>query len=336
MTKEISNKSNIAIFNATSGTHIEVTLDNDTVWLTQNQLSTLLETSSDNVSLHLKNIYAEGELEEDSTTEDYSVVRQEGKRQVKRQLKHYNLDAIISLAYRVNSKKGTQFRIWATQRLKDYLVQGYAINEKRLEQKQQEVQHLKTGIRILGRAIEDKMDASDNPMLKLFAKGLALLDDYDHEALDSKGFTENKAQYPTVEDYLALISDMQSDFESDVFAQPKDDSFYSSINQIRQSFADQDLYPSLEEKAATLLYLIVKNHSFVDGNKRIAAACFLYFLQQNQLLFKADGEPVISNEALASLTLFIATSKSEESDTVKKLIISILNRSENHEQNHEQ
>lgn len=327
-TKEIIKKGDIEIFKSDSGTEVEVKLDDDTVWLNQGQLSDLLETSTDNVSLHLKNIYAEGELDEDSTTEDYSVVRREGKRQVKRQLKHYNLDAIISLAYRVNSNKGTQFRIWATQRLKDYLVEGYAINETRLEQKNQEVQYLKTGISILSRAIEEKVDEVDNPMLRLFAKGLELLDDYDHEALDSEGRTSADAVYPGVDAYLGLITEMRSDFESDVFAQPKDESFESSINQIRQSFDGKDLYPSLEEKAGNLLYLIVKNHSFVDGNKRIAAACFLYFLEQNNLLFNSDQESIISNEALASLTLFIASSNSEESDTVKKLIVSILNRSQ--------
>ena len=312
--------------NADHQMQVDVTLEDESVWLSQAQMVELFAKNKRTISEHINNIFKEGELDKEAVVRKFRTTASDGKNY---SVYHYNLDVIISVGYRVKSLQGTQFRIWATQRLKDYLVQGYAINEKRLEQKQQEVQHLKTGIRILGRAIEDKMDESDNPMLKLFAKGLALLDDYDHEALDSKGLTENKAQYPTVDDYLALISDMQSDFESDVFAQPKDDSFYSSINQIRQSFADQDLYPSLEEKAAILLYLIVKNHSFVDGNKRIAAACFLYFLQQNQLLFKENGEPIISNEALASLTLFIATSKSEESDTVKKLIISILNRSEN-------
>jgi len=319
-------KSGIEIFESASGTEIEVRLDANTVWLTQAQLSSLLETSTDNVSLHLKNIFAEEELLESATTEEYSVVRQEGKRQVKRRLKHYNLDAIISVAYRVNSKKGTQFRIWATQRLKDYLVQGYAINKKRLAQKQQEVQQLKDGIRILSRVIEDKVEETENPMLNIFAKGLALLDDYDHEALDNKGLTLTEPVYPDIQDYLDLIATMQSDFESDVFAKPKDDSFESSINQIRQAFDGNDLYPSLEEKAATLLYLIVKNHSFVDGNKRIAAACFLYFMEQNKLLFYAENEVIISNDALASLTLFIASSKSDESDTVKKLVVSVLNR----------
>lgn len=212
-------------------------------------MADLFEKDTDTISLHLKNIYQEGELDESSTTEEYSVVQPEGKRKVKRHLKHYNLDAIISVGYRVNSKRGTQFRIWATKRLKDYLVQGYAINEKRLAQKEMQVQHLKTGIQILGRAIEQKA-------------------------------------------------------------------------------GEQDVYPTLEEKAAMLLYLITKNHAFADGNKRIAAACFLLFLKTNNLLKNAKGEQIISNEALASLTLFVAASKPEEKETVKRLLISVLNRNQ--------
>lgn len=307
---------------------VDVKFDDDTVWLNRQQLSELFARDVKTIGKHVNNVFKEGELDKSSTVAKFATVQTEGNREVERQVEYYNLDVIISVGYRVKSKQGTQFRIWATQRLKDYLVQGYAINERRLEQKQQEVQHLKNGIRILGRAIEEKVEETDNPMLKLFAKGLELLDDYDHEALDNKGQSGRDANYPTVDDYLDLITDMQSDFESDVFAKPKDESFESSVNQIRQSFADQELYPSLEEKAAALLYSVVKNHSFIDGNKRIAAACFLYFMEQNQMLYNTSQAPIISNEALASLTLFIASSKSEESETVKKLIVSILNRSQ--------
>jgi prophage maintenance system killer protein len=244
----------------------------------------------------------------------------------KRKMNLYNLDMIISVGYRVNSTKATQFRQWATQRLKDYLVQGYAINKKRLEQKQQEVLYLKTGIQILGRAIEAKNETKNNEVLNIFEKGLELLDDYDHEELDIKGITEQETLFPEYDEYIDFIAEMYSDFESDVFAKPKDDSFHSSINQIAQTFAGQELYPSIQEKAANLLYFIVKNHSFVDGNKRIAAACFLYFLDKNKALINNSNETIISNEALASLTLFIATSKSDEADIVKRFIMSILNR----------
>lgn len=267
-------------------------------------------------------------MEKVATVAKFATVQTEGNRIIERQIEHYNLDVIISVGYRVKSKQGTQFRQWATQRLKDYLVKGYAINEKRLAQKQQEVEYLKTGIRIVSRAIEEATDDQNRHVFQVFAKGLALLDDYDHEELDTKGRTTKATHFPSVDDYMALIHNMYSEFESDVFAKPKDGSFNSSVNQIRQGFAGTDFYPTIEEKAANLLYFITKNHSFVDGNKRIAAACFVYFLQQNNALLKSDGSPIIENDTLAALTLFIATSKTDEADIVKRLVISILNRNQ--------
>lgn len=317
----------VEIYKSPDGaTQVQVTFEEETVWLSQKMMAHLFDKDSDTIGLHLKNIFSEGELDETGTTEFFSVVQIEGTRQVKREIKYYNLDAIISVGYRVNSKRGTQFRQWATQRLKEYLVQGYAINEKRLAEKQMHLQTLKTGIRIVSRAIEEQAQNADNESLMLFAAGLEMLDDYDHEALDIKGKTMREAVLPSVAEYLEVVADMRSAFSSDVFAKPKDHSFESSVAQIGQSFGGQELYPSLEEKAATLLYLIVKNHSFVDGNKRIGAACFLYFLEQNNLLFNEHHQTIISNKALATLTLFVAASKAEEMETVRKLIISILNR----------
>lgn len=237
---------------------------------------------------------------------------------------HYNLDAIISVGYRVKSVRATQFRIWATQTLKEYLVKGYVINEKRLAQKEQEVQILKDGIHILSRVIEEK--TGNNEWLAVFSKGLNLLDDYDHELLDAKGVTNKEAKYPSLENYQVLINQMLEEVDSRIFGKQKDQSFQSSIAQITKGFEADDFYATLEEKAAMLLYLIVKNHSFVDGNKRIAAACFLKFLQQNEMLFNSQQQPIISNDTLASLTLFIASSKPEEMETVKRLVISVLNR----------
>ncbi|SDA79743.1 death-on-curing family protein [Algoriphagus alkaliphilus] len=317
----------IEIYQGTDGqTQIEVKFEQETVWLNQRQMADLFEKDSDTISLHLRNIYKEKELDESSTTEESSVVQQEGRRMVRRKVKFYNLDAIISVGYRVNSKRGIQFRQWATKRLKDYLVQGYAINEKRLAQKQQEIQTLKDGIRILSRVIEEKADNQNTEWLNHFAKGLELLDDYDHENLDNKGLTKRQANYPSLKDYQNVIASMRSEFESGVFGKEKDGSFESAIGQISKGFGNEDFYPTIEEKSATLLYLIIKNHGFVDGNKRIAAACFLFFLQQNGLLQNQNGELIITNDALASLTLFIASSKPEEMDTVKKLVISVLNR----------
>ena len=316
----------IAIYKSPEGIEVAIVFNEDTVWATQRQMAELFNTTPQNITLHLKRIYEEGEIAESATCKEYLQVQKEGKRNVKRRQLIYNLDAILSVGYRISSVRGTQFRQWATQRLKDYLVQGYAINEKRLAEKQQQVEYLKTGIRILNRAITQQATEADSQMLQIFAKGLELLDDYDHEKLDAKGKTIRQTVYPDVKAYLAIISKMKSEIASDLFAKPKDKAFESSVKQIAQCFGNEELYKSIEEKAATLLYLIVKNHSFVDGNKRIAAACFLHFLEKNDLLYAEDQSPIISNEALAALTLFVATSKPEEMETVKQLIISILNR----------
>lgn len=229
-------------------TEVQVQFEEDTIWLSQLQMAELFEKDVRTISEHIKNIYTTEELAADSTIRKFRIVRQEGKRKVQRNIEHYNLDMIISVGYRVNSKRGTQFRQWATQRLKDYLVQGYAINEKRLAQKQQEVEYLKTGIRILGRAIEEVSEKPDEQIFSIFSKGLALLDDYDHEQLDPNGKTTRNAFFPSYDDYMKLIQSMYSEYQSDVFAKPKDKSFHSSINQIKQSFDGKDLYPSIEEK----------------------------------------------------------------------------------------
>ncbi len=302
---------------------VSVQFDRETVWLNLNQISVLFDRDKSVISKHLNNIFKSKELDKDSVVAKNATTAQDGKTY---QVEYFNLDAILSVGYRVNSRQGTHFRKWASNILKDYLVQGYAINEKRLAQKQQEVEFLKTGLRIVSRALEHTADEQEQEVFRQFAKGLALLDDYDHEALDQKGLTNTAAIYPEYHNYMELIGNMYSDFESSVFAKPKDDGFHSSINQIKQSFGGVELYPSIEEKAANLLYYITKNHSFVDGNKRIAAACFLYFLQQNNALFNNKNEPIISNETLATLTLYIANSRTEESEVVKRLVISVLNR----------
>lgn len=317
------NKGKIEVFQTENGAEIQVKLEKESVWLDAHLLANLFNVNRPAVVKHIKNIYNSGELSESSTCSILEQVAADGKN---RKMNLYNLDVIISVGYRVNSKQATQFRQWATQRLKDYLVQGYAINEKRLQEKQQEVEYLKTGIRILSRAIEHQATVEDSKILKVFARGLDLLDDFDHQQLDKGGNTDSVIEYPSRDEYLDLIQKMRSDFNSDIFALPKDESFDSSINQIKQSFNGKELYPSVEKKAAVLLYLIVKNHSFVDGNKRIGAACFLLFLERNNLLF-IDLRPIISNEALVALTLFVATSQTSEMDVIVNLIVSILNRS---------
>ena len=313
----------IEIYKTSIGAEVSVQLETDTVWLDAHNIAEVFGVNRPAIVKHIGNIYKSGELEMESTCSILEQVAADGK---KRKMNFYNLDMILSVGYRINSSQATKFRQWATSRLKDYLVQGYTINEKRLHQKQQEVEFLKTGLRIVSRALENAANEQEQEVFHQFAKGLELLDDYDHEELDNKGYTLKETVYPTYKDYMNLISLMYSDFKSDVFAKPKDNGFHSSINQIKQSFGETELYPTIEEKAANLLYYITKNHSFVDGNKRIAASCFLYFLQRNNSLINSRGEPLISNYTLASLTLFIANSKPEENEIVKRLIISILNR----------
>ncbi|GGC03785.1 RhuM family protein [Dyadobacter sediminis] len=315
--------SKIEIYQSSDGqTQVEVKFEHGTAWLSQEQISKLFMRERSVITKHIGNVFKEGELDEESNVQNLHIAGAD------RPTKFYNLDVLISVGYRVKSSQGTKFRIWATQRLKDYLVQGYVINEQRLAQKQQEVQTLKDGIRILSRAIEDKINKTDFAWLGQFAKGLELLDDYDHEQLDVKGISTKEAVYPDILDYYRIVETMKADFESDVFGKEKDGSFQSALIQIGKGFGDIDFYPSIEEKAATLLYLIIKNHGFVDGNKRIAAACFLLFLESNGLLKSKSGDPIISNEALASLTLFAAASKPEEMETVKKLVVSVLNRNQ--------
>ena len=324
----MNTENQIEIYQGDDGsTQINVQFEEDTVWLTQAQMAELFGKGRTTITEHIKNIFDEEELVEKVVCRKSRQATQHGAIEGKTQTNNvtfYNLDVIISVGYRVKSKQGTQFRIWANSILKEYLVKGYAVNEKRLAQKEQEVQLLKNGIQILSRAIEEK--ANENEWLSVFSKGLQLLDDYDHEELDSKGLTKKQALYPTREDYQELINQMVVDFDSQVFGKEKDKNFESSIAQIEKGFGENDFYPTLEEKATMLLYLVVKNHSFVDGNKRIAAACFLKFLQSNQMLFNAQKELIISNDTLASLTLLIASSKPEEMETVKRLVISVLNR----------
>jgi len=320
----------IEIYQSKEGqTQIEVKFEGDTVWLNQNQLIELFQSSKANISEHIKSIFLSDELSPNSTVRKFRTVQKEGKRQVSREIDYFNLDVIISVGFRVNSRRGIEFRQWASQRLKEYLIEGVAINEKRLAQKNKEIQVLHDGIRILSRAIEEKASSEDFEWLHQFSLGLKLLDDYDHESLDNIGNHREKAKYPEIKDFMKLVEQMKIDVNSDLFGKEKDEGFISAITSIQQQFDKKDIYVSIEEKASMLLYLIVKNHAFVDGNKRIAAACFLLFLERNQLLYNDKGQTIISNEALASLTLFVASSKAEEMATVKQLLVSILNRKMN-------
>ena len=322
-------ENNILIYTTKDG-NIDVKLEQETVWLTQKQMSKLFDTTPQNITIHIQNIYKEQELSKDSTCKDFLQVQTEGKRQISRSMTFYNLDMIISVGYRVNSKQGIQFRKWATKRLKEYLVQGYTLNERLLKEKVEKLNLLQNAFNLLNRSITNQAENLDeaqqiSKLMSDFSVGLNLLDDFDNQRLDNKGNTKKEAVYISVSEFLDVIQKMKTEFTSEIFGNPKDDSFSSSVNQIYQTFDGKDCYPSIEEKAVNLLYFIVKNHSFSDGNKRIGANCFLYFLKKNNLLYKAD-KPIIDNATLATITLLIAESKPEEKETVKQIVISILNR----------
>ncbi len=328
----MQNKGEIVIYTNPDGTvQTEVRLESETLWLTQHQLEELFSTDRTSLVKHIQNILDTGELEEAATCAKFAQVRQEGKRQVRRDILYYNLDMILSIGYRVNSRQGTRFRIWASRILKEHLVKGYTINEKLLREKNEHLQKLRESIRLVERSVQAQVRNLEEArnVLKIladFAEGLDILDDYDHENLETTGRSKNPAVRIAREEFLKVLESMRRQFDSNVFGKPKDSSFDSSVNQIYQSFNGAELYPTVEHKAAMLLYLVVKNHSFVDGNKRIAAALFLYFLERNHLLYTPDGEQLISNDGLASLTLLIAVSKPEEKETMIKITMTILNR----------
>ena len=332
MEKETLPKGEIVIYTSADGKiSLDTKLENETIWLTQDMMAKLFETTPQNITMHIKNIYEDEELEQNSTCKDFLQVRNEGKRTVSRKLTHYNLDMILSVGYRIKSKTAVQFRKWATSILKEYLIKGYAINQKALKEQQEKLTSLRQIIELLNRSMENQIETVEqaqnvSKILHQYVTGLNLLDDFDHKRLDTQGITKRKAIQISVDEFLDVIDKMKGDFASDVFAQPKDESFNSSVNQIYQTFGSNELYPTLEEKAATLLYLIVKNHSFLDGNKRIGASCFLYFMDKNGLLYDDLGCTIIDDATLFALTLLIAESKPEEMDTIKKVTISILNK----------
>jgi death-on-curing family protein len=326
-------KGEIVIYQEDDGkTDIWVTLYQETLWLSLNQIAELLGRDKSVISRHLRKVFLDKELNREATVAFFATVQNEGGRSVERRVEYFNLDAILSVGYRVNSKRGTQFRIWANNVLKEYLIKGYALNEKRLGERQKELEALKAGIHLLERSVMSQANQLDQArafvnIIADFSNGLGILDDYDNERLDSKGLTEKKAAVITYEECRDIIGLTKDEFNSPLFGRERDDSFKSSIGQIYQGFGDIDLYPSIEEKAAMLLYLIVKNHSFVDGNKRIAASIFLYFLNKNGMLYRQDQTVLIDGNTLASITLMIAESNPSEMETVKKIVLSILNRS---------
>jgi len=309
--------------NDEGNTSFQVKLDKDSIWLTQKQMSELFNKDSDTIGLHLRNIFKTNELDKNSTTEKYSVVQKEGKRNVNRKITFYNLDAIISVGYRVNSKKGTQFRIWATKTLKDHLILGYSINQKRLDQ-------LKKTIQLIDRISKIATGNSETKelihVLSDYTKALDILDHYDHQKLkksDSGNEVLFKIDYQEAKN---AIEQLRIKFGgSKIFGNEKDQSFKSSIAVIDQTFDGKELYTTIEEKAANLLYLVIKNHSFTDGNKRIAAWLFVWYLDKNNFLYREDGSKKIANNTLVALTLMIAESNPKEKELIINVITNLIN-----------
>ena len=321
----------IVIYQTEDGqTQIDVRLENETVWLTQAQMAELFQTTKQNVSLHLNNLYKEGELQKEGTVKEYLTVQQEGKRRVSRRVKYYDLDVIISVGYRVHSKRGTAFRIWARKIIKDYLVKGYVVNERI---RHEQIGELRQLVGMLGRTLQNQAVISTDETTALFevvtdyTYALDTLDNYDYERLAIDKTTKQEKFHATYENAMEAINGLREKFGgSTLFGNEKDESFKSSIGQIYQTFGGDELYPSVEEKAAMLLYLVTKNHSFSDGNKRIAATLFLWFLNNNGILYREDGSKRLADNTLVALTLMIAESKTEEKDVMVKVVVNLINQ----------
>ena len=321
----------IVIYQTEDGqTQIDVRLENDTVWLTQAQMAELFERTPQNITTHIGNAYREGELEKESTCKEYLQVQTEGKRRVRRSVKYYDLDVIISVGYRVKSKRGTDFRIWARKVIKQYLVKGYAINERI---RKEQIGELRQMVQVIGRTLQhqelsDTIETQDLlDVVVDYTYALDTLDNYDYERLTIDKTTKKETFHATYENAMEAISGLREKFGgSALFGNEKDDSFKSSIGQIYQTFGGEELYPSVEEKAAMLLYLVTKNHSFSDGNKRIAATLFLWFLNNNGILYRPDGTKRLADNSLVALTLMIAESKTEEKDVMVKVVVNLINQ----------
>ena len=314
----------IIIYQTEDGqTQIDVRLENETVWLTANQMAVLFDRDAKTVRKHINNVFEEKEVPQDNNTH---FLRVDG---VKQPVAYYSLDVIISVGYRVKSKRGTDFRIWARKVLKQYLIKGFAINDRI---RQEQIGELRQLVQVVGRAITnqevpDTIESQDllNVVVD-YSYALDTLDNYDYERLTIDDTTQEEPFHATYENAMQEIARLRDKFGgSTLFGNEKDDSFKSSIGQIYQTFGGEELYPSVEEKAAMLLYLVTKNHSFSDGNKRIAATLFLWFLNNNGILYRADGSKRLADNTLVALTLMIAESRTEEKDVMVKVVVNLIN-----------
>lgn len=310
---------------------IEVAYGNETVWLSQQQMQQLFNKTKQNISLHINNIFEENELDKISTVKKSLTVRKEGNRSVSREIEFYSLDVVISVGYRVKSKEGIKFRIWANQILKDYLIKGYALNNKKLKAQNQQLIELKQAIKLVGvvqnnQLLNDEELKSTFKILTDYVYALDVLDRYDHQQLENTVSDVKGSFKIDYDSAIEAIDDLRLKFGgSKLFGNEKDQSFKSSLFTIYQTFDGDELYPSLEEKAANLLYFVVKNHSFSDGNKRIGAFLFVWFLDKNKMLYRADGAKRIADNALVALTLLIAESDPKEKEMMVKVVINLIN-----------
>ena len=315
----------IIIYQTADGnTQIDVRLENETVWLSTSQMALLFDKEESNIRRHIINVFNEGELQRENNVHFLHVIG------VKKPVPFYSLDVIISVGYRVKSQRGTQFRIWANRVLKDYLVQGYAVNERIHKEQIGELRQL---VGMLGRTIQNQPLLSNDETNALFdvvvdyTYALNTLDSYDYQRLTVSDTTSEASFHATYDNAMQAILSLKERFGgSALFGNEKDDSFKSSIGQIYQTFDGVELYPSTEEKAAMLLYLVTKNHSFSDGNKRIAATLFLWFLNNNHILYREDGSKRIADNTLVALTLMIAESRPEEKDVMVKVVVNLINK----------
>ncbi|HAR63630.1 MAG: cytochrome C biogenesis protein CycH [Candidatus Margulisiibacteriota bacterium] len=309
---------------------VDVVLKDQTVWLSQDQMSKLFEKAKSTINEHIKNIYKEKELSEDQTMRKFGNSEYSTK-----PTNFYNLDVIISVGYRVKSLRGTQFRIWANKVLNEYLTKGYVINEQRLKKQTEKIRELESTIHILSTVIENKELGQPEAvgLLKVitdYTYALDLLDQYDYQVLEIKDTNINEIFKITYDEAMAAIRELGHQFRtydhSTFFGTEKDDSFKGSLYNIYQTYAEQELYPSIEEKAAHLLYFVIKNHSFIDGNKRIGAFLFIWFLERNEYLYNQEGKKRIEDNALVAICLMVAESRPDEKDTITKLIVNLINR----------
>lgn len=310
-------KNEIVLFESRDGAvTLPVPVRDESVWLTRMQMADLFDVTPQNITIHLKKVYAAGELEREATSKDFLLVQTEGGRQITRSVNCYSLDAIISVGYRVNSTRATQFRIWATSVLRDYIVRGYAINRERMRQLGQTVEVMKRVANSLD--VEQVLD-----VVNAYSTALDLLDGYDHQTIEKPKARGHSVEL-TYEECRRFIDSMKFAADSPLFGNEKDGSFKSALGAVYQSFGGKDLYPSSQEKAANLLYLVTKNHGFSDGNKRIAAGLFLYFLKRNKLLLRKDGTKRIADHTLVALTVMIAESKPQEKELMVNIVMTFL------------